>query len=231
MKGSTKGDALEKQIPRPTLERFPKYYQVASSFLNKSREPYISSVYLAECLSMDDSQVRRDMMYLDIGGKPRVGYNAEELRNTLAHYLGYFNLNVALLVGAGHLGTAIAEYRGFEAYGLRIIGLFDIDDSKIGEKIGTVQIQPLSNLDSFVPKHNIRIGIITTPAEAAQSVAERLVAAGIKAIWNFAPARLQVPEDVFVQDENLAESFSFISHFMKQFERKKTSKVIVKKIQ
>ena len=231
MKGSTKGDALEKQIPRPTLERFPKYYQVASSFLNKSREPYISSVYLAECLSMDDSQVRRDMKYLDIGGKPRVGYNAEELRNTLAHYLGYFNLNVALLVGAGHLGTAIAEYRGFEAYGLRIIGLFDIDESKIGEKIGTVQIQPLSNLDSFVPKHNIRIGIITTPAEAAQSVAERLVAAGIKAIWNFAPARLQVPEDIFVQDENLAESFSFISHFMKQFERKKTSKVIVKKIQ
>jgi len=221
---------MEKQIPKPTLERFPKYYQVVSSFLNKSSDPYISSVYLAECLSMDDSQVRRDMMYLDIGGKPRVRYHAEEPRNTLAHYLRYFNLNEALLVRTGHLGTAIAEYRGFEDYGLKIIGLFDNDESKIGQKIGKIRIQHVSKLKSFVPKHNIRIGIITTPASAAQSVAEMLTASGIKAIWNFAPTRLQVPPDIFVQDENLAESFSLISHFMKQFDRKKTSKVVVKKI-
>jgi redox-sensing transcriptional repressor len=222
---------MEKQIPRPTLERFPKYYQVASSFLNKYNELYISSVYLAECLSMDDSQVRRDMMYLDIGGKPRVGYNAEELRNTLAHYLGYFNLNEALLVGTGHLGKAIAAYKGFEDYGLRIIGLFDVSEEEIGKKIGKVTVQPLSKMKSFVPKHNIRIGIITTPESSAQSVVDMMIAAGIKAVWNFAPLRLHVPEDIFVQDENLAESFSFISHFMKQFEKKKANKVIIKKIQ
>ena len=222
---------MDKKIPRPTLERFPKYYHVTTSFLNKSDDEYISSVYLADCLNMDDSQVRRDMMYLDIGGKPRVGYNAEELKNTLAHYLGYFNVNDALLVGAGHLGTAIAAYGGFADYGLKIVGVFDENAKVVGSKIGGLSVLGMEQLSKFITKRNIRIAIVTTPASAAQAVVDELVGAGIKAIWNFAPVRLEVEADVFVQDENLAESFSFISHFMKQYGKKTSSKKVIKKSQ
>ena len=110
-------------------------------------------------------------------------------------------------------------------------GVFDNAPRVIGEKVGRMTVQPMENLARFIPKKNIRIGIITTPANHAQAVTDQLIEWGIKAIWNFAPVRLDVPQDIFVQDENLAESFSFISHFMKQFEKKTAQKKVIKKAQ
>lgn len=207
---------LDKDIPNPTLARFPKYYHVISTYESKNKGKYVSSIYLAKCLGMDDSQVRRDMMYLDIEGRPRLGYDTEELKNILAHYMGYNNINEAVLVGAGHLGMAIANYGKFEKYGLKVIAIFDKSKDKIGTKVGRLTVRPMDDFATIVKRKNIRIGIITTPEEAAQKVADTMISVGITAIWNFAPLRLSVPEDIFVQYENLAESFAFIAHYLKQ---------------
>jgi len=212
---------MKKEIPKPSLARLPKYYQVVITYLNNKRGKYISSSYLSKCLNIDDSQIRRDLMYIEIGGIPRVGYDAEELRDVLAEYLGYFNLNEAVLVGVGNLGSALAQYGGFEKYGLSIAALFDNDKDKIGKFVGNLKINNSNELDEIVQKFNIKIGIIATPAAHAQKVAEKMVASGIKAIWNFAPARLNLQGDIFIQDENLAENFSFISHYLKETVDKK----------
>ncbi len=211
---------LEK-IPKPSLARLPKYYQVVTSYLERKNEEYISSSYLSKCLNIDDSQIRRDLMYIEIGGIPRVGYNAKELKDVLANYLGYFNLNEAVLVGVGNLGTALAKYKGFEKYGLSIVGLFDNNPETVGKIIGNLKVEDISNLENIINKFNIKIGIITTPAGYAQQIAEKMVHADIKAIWNFAPATLDIDEDIFIQDENLAENFSFISHYLKEIEENK----------
>ncbi|TYB32020.1 MAG: redox-sensing transcriptional repressor Rex [Candidatus Mcinerneyibacterium aminivorans] len=212
---------MVKKIPKPSLARLPKYYQVVTSYLNRKNEKYISSSYLSDCLNIDDSQIRRDLMYIEIGGIPRVGYDAKELRDVLADYLGYFNLNEAILVGVGNLGTALAEYKGFERYGLSIVGLFDSDPEKIGNLVGNLKVDNIENLEQVIKKFNIKIGIITTPARYAQQIAEKMIKANIKAIWNFAPVTLDIDEDIFIQDENLAENFSFISHYLKETEPEK----------
>ncbi|NPV54586.1 MAG: redox-sensing transcriptional repressor Rex [Firmicutes bacterium] len=200
-------------IPRQALLRLPRYYRC----VNRCRERgmgFVSSEEIAREAEVNPVQVRKDLTQFGQFGKPGVGYNVAELASLLEGVLGIRNLNEAVLVGAGRLGTAIADYGGFGRYGLSIVALFDIDPLKVGKKLGGREIFPRSELSHVVRRLGIQVGIITVPAEEAQSVADDMVAAGIRAIWNFAPVTIKVPADVVVRNEDLASGLATLFHHL-----------------
>lgn len=190
----------------PTLKRLPLYYQYLKDLSNHGDE-WISCTQIAKDLGLIPIQVRKDLEVTEITGKPRKGYNIKELIDAIDKFLSFgMNIN-ACLVGAGNLGYALAKYNGFEKYGLKIKLAFDSDEKKIGKKIKDTPIFHVNDMKKTVKNENISIGILTAPAEYAQVLADMMVHSGIKAIWNFAPVRILVPENVVVKHENLASSF------------------------
>ena len=125
--------------------------------------------------------------------------------------LGWDNTADALIVGAGNLGKAIAQYEGFEAYGLRIVAAFDKDPAKVGMKVGNLTILPIEQINQYIKTNRVAIAVITVPASSAQAVADLLVKCGIRGIWNFAPKDLKLPDDVVMQRTDLATSFAVLS--------------------
>lgn len=167
-------------------------------------------------MKVDDTQVRKDVAVIGYRGKPKAGYSVTGFLKAISDYLGINYQNTAILIGAGKLGTALAEYPGFEEYGLKIVAIFDNDQDRIRQKIGDFTILPIQFLKRAVASYEIGIGILTVPKEAAQSVCDTVVSLGIKAVWNFAPVRLDVPADVTVRHENLAVGAALLSHYLKQ---------------
>lgn len=148
-----------------------------------------------------------------------MGYQIRELIRDIEEFLGYHNTNQAVLVGAGSLGKALLTYRGFEQYGVEIVMAFDSDGRKVNTKIGGKLILPFVKLENLCQRMNIHIGIITVPAHSAQEACDHLVAAGVKAIWNFAPIHLKVPGHVLVQNENMAVSLAALSKYLYEAEK------------
>ena len=142
-------------------------------------------------------------------GKPRIGYETETLIGQLEDCLGYNQLTMAVLVGAGRLGRALLQYDGFEHFGVKIIAAFDSNDRVLGLDSKT-EILPMNQFAEFCKEHSIALGIITVGEGSAQEVCDRMVASGIKAIWNFAPCKLQVPDGIILQNENLALSLAHL---------------------
>jgi len=210
-------------IPERTLRRIPHYHQILSDLESKG-EQYVSSKYLAGFLQIDDTQVRKDVSVIGYRGKPKSGYSVSELRNAIGEYLGFNFENTAILIGAGRLGSALAEYQGFAEYGLKIVAVFDNNPQRVGKLISGFTILPLESLPRVVNSYNIGIAILTVPKAAAQDVCERVVSMDIQAIWNFAPARLDVPEGVIVRNENLAVGVALLSHYLKTHKTQKTQK-------
>lgn len=198
-------------IPLPSLKRLPLYYRELKRAAAQGT-PYLSSRKLGAHAGVPAVQVRKDLSHLDEKGKPGVGYDTAGLAAVLEDYLGLANDKEAVLVGAGNLGQALALYPGFDAYGFRIVVLFDNDLGKVGTRVGNLEVMPVEELETLVSRLDVRIGIITTPARAAQSVADQMVTGGITAIWNFAPRNLVVPDGVFVKNEDLATSLAVLSH-------------------
>ncbi len=197
-------------IPIPTVKRFPSYLRILKQ--NKSTGViHISATTLAEELGLKPIQVRKDISCTGIEGKPKIGFNVNELISSITHVLGWDNSTDALLVGAGNMGKALVQYGGFESYGLRIVAAFDKDPAKIGQKCGSLTILPIDSLNQYIKIHRIAIAVITVPATSAQSVADLLVKCGIRAIWNFAPKDLKLPEEVVMQRTDLATSFAVLS--------------------
>ena len=198
------------------VKRLPYYLK----FLKELQErgmPYVPAGAIAESLDIYEVQVRKDLAAVSrMPGKPRVGFSVDGLIADIEHFLGYDNANVAALVGVGHLGKALMSYSGFAEYGLDIAAAFDRDPALIGQSIHGCQVYSMDRLAEVCRQKNIPIGIITTPAEHAQAVCDQLVAAGIKAVWNFAHVRLHVPEGVLVQEENMAVSFAVLSNRLSQ---------------
>lgn len=197
----------QKTIQEPTLRRLPLYH----SFLSNIQTRYISCTQIAEELSLVPIQVRKDLEATGLVGKPKVGYIVSELISTIESYLGWNNQTEAFLVGVGHLGAALLGYKGFKDYGLQVIGAFDNDPNKIGKIIGGKKIFSISRLNNLVQRTKVKIGILAVPAAVAQQTADLMVAAGIEAIWNFAPVKIKVPENIIVQHENLASSLAVLS--------------------
>ncbi len=196
-----------------TMKRLPTYLNYLKSL---DEERNVSSTEIAKALGLNDVQVRKDLSAVSSGGRPRVGYNVKTLINDLKEFLGYNAINYAVLVGAGHLGKALMSYRGFGEYGLRIVAGFDLEPERVGRESAGKPILPLEALPDYCTEHGIRIGVITTPASAAQAACDLLIRGGIQAIWNFAPAHVTVPSGVLVQNENMACSLALLSKHLNE---------------
>lgn len=197
-------------IPIPTIKRFPSYLRLLKGYREEGRET-VSATVLADELGLKPIQVRKDISCTGIEGKPKVGFTVSNLIDAIVHTLGWDNETDAVLIGAGHLGSALARYEGFESYGLKIIAAFDIDSQKWGSKLGDVPVYPLDELKQYIQANQVHICVLAVPAVQAQEVAEKLVAYGIRAIWNFAPKDLRLPKQVVVQRTDLATSFAVLS--------------------
>jgi redox-sensing transcriptional repressor len=196
-------------VPEPTVRRLPTYLNIAKNLLENG-EMHVSAPALARILKIDPTQVTKDLSYTTATGKTRVGYQLDELIVSIEDFLGYNRNNEAFLVGAGHLGNALIQYQGFRDSGMRIVAAFDTDKKKIGHEIAGVPVFDLEKFRDLAGRLHITIGIITTPPSAAQNIADLMVGWGIKAIWNFAPVSLIVPEHIIVQDTHIYANLAVI---------------------
>lgn len=203
--------AISIQLSRPSLERLPVYYSILKEALARN-EQFISSETIGREAGVPGAQVRKDLLGFKAKGRPSMGFNVGTLAAILEEYLGLAEGGEAALVGAGNLGKALALFNGFEQYRMKISMLFDNDPRKTGLKVGELEVHPMTDLSEMVRSRGVRIGIITTPAAAAQETAEALVNAGVTALWNFTPVRLALPEAVHVRYENLSAGLALLAH-------------------
>lgn len=192
-------------IPDKVINRLTLYHFILDT-LNED-EQFISSTKIAQLLRIDDSQVRKDLKYLDYSGKCRVGYDAKKLKQIIEERLGFKQRRDAFIIGAGNLGSALAKYDSFQDYGLNILAMFDSDDKKIGTVINGKEVFDVAKVENLASRLQVDMAILTVPKECAHSATNYLVGAGIKYIWNFTPCILDVPKDVKVWNENLIGSF------------------------
>ena len=197
---------MDKKIPDKVINRLTLYHCILSDFIN-NKEDVISSKQIAQLLNTDDSHVRKDINYLDNSGKSRVGYGVKELKLAIEKTLGFKKTKKAFIIGAGNLGTAIANYGNFSDYGLNILSLFDNDPKKIGKVVNGMKIEDIAKLPEIAKQDEVDIAILTVPRQFAQTTADFLVNSNIKYIWNFAPVVLSVPNDVQIWNENLMGNF------------------------
>lgn len=197
-------------VSEPTLKRLPLYHRFLKELQTAGRET-VSCTDIGRDLDLDPTQVRKDLESVGIVGRPRIGYFLVKVIDGLEQFLGWKNTNDAFLVGAGSMGSALLGYHKFEQCGLKIVTAFDLDPSKIGTRIHGKHVLPLAKLPDLARRMHVLIGIITVPALEAQAVADLMIAGGIRAIWNFAPLRLRVPEQVIVHNEDLYCSLASLS--------------------
>ncbi|MBE0644858.1 MAG: redox-sensing transcriptional repressor Rex [Bacteroidetes bacterium] len=201
-------------ISKAAFRRLPRYHQILNAYEAVGRE-YISSRELSEILEINETLVRKDMADLKIRGRQNQGYGISALRARIEDFLGLQEITEALVVGGGHLGTALATYPGFEHYGLKIVGVFDDDPQKIGTKIGGHSVLSVNRLAAVIQKKNIKLIILTVPRHVAKEVTEVAVNAGVLAIWNFTPCELNVPSGVKVRNEQIIGGFMALSYYLK----------------
>ena len=200
-----------KEISKATLARMPLYLHFLQEENSKGAKSISSSV-IAQNISVSSVLVRKDLAIVSSQqGRPRLGFAVGRLIVDIEKFLGYNNITDAVLVGAGGLGRAFLGYEGFKSNGLNVVAGFDVNEKLIGTEVAGKRIYALDELGEFVKKHDIRIGIITVPKHAAQEVLNRLVGAGVKAVWNFAPAPLRAPKDIVLKTEDLAASLAMLA--------------------
>jgi len=197
--------------PEPTLRRLPAYYRVVS-LLRQEAMTHVSCTRIAHKLGLDPAQVRKDLTVTGVVGKPKIGYDLVNLLDCIEKFLGWNNHSDAFLVGVGNLGTALLGFDGFRRCGMKIVAAFDIDVVKVGSVIHGRDILPLDKLKDLALRMNIHIGVLTTPATAAQHVAQQMVEGGIRAIWNFTPTRLELPAHIIVENQDLSVGLAVLSH-------------------
>lgn len=197
-------------VSKQTLQRLPLYFNYLKT---RSKEDIsnISAPIIADSLNLNEVQVRKDLALVSNGGRPKTGYKINELIEDIKSFLGYDNVNEAILVGAGHLGKALLSYKGFDEYGLNIVAALDVDETLVGTTVNGKQILSVEKMKDLCKRLNVHIGIITVPPESAQLVCDMLIESGILAIWNFSSTHLSVPKHILVQNENIATSLAVLS--------------------
>lgn len=204
----------EKNVSIQTLRRLPSYLHYLRSI--KDNQTTISATGLAAVFGLGDVQVRKDLGSVSGSGRPKTGYVVEELISQLEDYLGCNANTPTILIGAGHLGQALLSYEGFSDYGLSIVAAFDTNPWLIGAEVNSKPILSVDSLERFCQENSIHLAILTLPAQHAQSMCDKLVAYGIRAIWNFAPTILKVREGIIVENENLASSLAVLSRHLRE---------------
>jgi redox-sensing transcriptional repressor len=203
------------EIPRKTIYRLSTYLRCLARLKEKNMQT-VSSEALAKVAGVKPTQLRKDLAYFGTFGTRGLGYDVAELFNRIADELGTSRLQPVILVGVGNLGLALLSYRGFEKEGFEIVAAFDTEPDRPRDKKINVTIFGLRDLPAFVQKHGVRMAILTVPAEAAQEVANQLVESGILGILNFSPSVLSVPEDVMVNNVNVAIELENLSYFIQE---------------
>src|SRR5699024_1545662 len=196
------------------IRRLPKYRRYLGELLNKGINR-ISSQELSKLTGFTASQIRQDLNNFGGFGQQGYGYNVEELRNEIEKILGLDNKYKVVITGAGNLGNAIANYRGFKKDGFDIVGVFDRNPDNPRYKNHDLEIRHIDGLEDFIKENKVDIGVITTSKNVAQDVADTYIKAGIKGIWNFAPIDLIVPEDIDLETVRLSESLFTLSYLIK----------------
>ncbi len=200
-------------LPLPTVRRFPVYLRRVQDCIAREEE-YVSGALLADVLGIDHVVVRKDLAMTGVVGTPRLGFPTKELAAAITKALGWDIPTRAALVGVGHLGGALLGHKGFHDHNLEITLAFDSNPALVGTRLHGVAILPVEDLEAVVKRLHIILAILTVPNAAAQDCADRLVAGGIRGIWNFTGVSLNVPPAVKVQHEDLASGLAILSHMI-----------------
>lgn len=202
----------DKIVSRNQLLRLPQYLNYLIAKEHDGIDS-ISSTQISNDLKLSEEKVRKDIALVSKkSGVPGRGRDIKELIEDIKDFLGYKDVNSAVLVGCGSLGKALLGYPGFDYYGLKIIAGFDSDPNLWNKEIGNKKIFSIDKLNNLCQRMNIHIGIICVPAKYAQKICDTLVSSGVLAIWNFAPVHLQVPDGIIVQNENMGASLAILSN-------------------
>lgn len=204
-----------KKVPAVVIKRLPRYYRYLAELL-KQGITRVSSNVLSDKMKVTASQIRQDFNYFGGFGQQGYGYNVEYLYNEIGSILGLNEGYTTIIVGAGYLGHAIASHAGFEKRGFRLMGIFDNDPDKIGGVINGYTIQSTDRMCDFVKNNNIDIAILTLPRNAVEETVEKLVASGIKGLWNYSYAELKTNADIAVENVHLSDSLMTLSYKIKQ---------------
>ncbi|MEI6892998.1 MAG: redox-sensing transcriptional repressor Rex [Pontiella sp.] len=195
----------------PTLKRLPLYLRLLRK-MKEAGEEYASGTVVAKELGLDPIVVRKDLAITGAVGRPRLGFPMNEIIDSIEQFLGWSNTSDAILVGVGNLGAALLGYTGFEQHGIRIVAAFDSNPDIIGTTVNGKVVQAVEEMPEFAKRMHVQIGVMTVTASVAQHVADAMLEGGIRAIWNFTPTNLDVPDYVILQREELASSLAVLSH-------------------
>ena len=190
------------KVPEPTLRRLP-WYLSNVKLLRKRGERFVSSTQISKEINIDASQIAKDLSYVNISGRTRVGYEIDTLIAVLEDFLGFTNIHKAFLFGVGSLGGALLRDSGLNHFGLEIVAAFDVNPDLVGTALNGIPIYHSDDFEEKMQAYDVNIGVLTVPIEIAQIITDTMVAGGIKAVWNFTPFRIRVPEDIVVQNTSL----------------------------
>lgn len=205
-------------LPEPTLRRLP-WYLAYVDMLKRSGSATVSSTQISQALSVDPSQIAKDLSFLDIKGKTRIGYDVRTLADALTDFLGFSSAHAAVIVGVGSLGEALIRDSGLANYGLHIVAGFDCDPAKAGSDICGVPIFPPDEMLRKCAGCGASIGILTVPVDQAQDTADLMVASGIKAIWNFTPYRIRVRDGIVISNTSIYAHLALIYNRLESSEQ------------
>ena len=208
----------EKEISQAVIGRLPRYFRFLGELKDEGVER-ISSQELSGIMNVTASQIRQDFNNFGGFGQQGYGYNVEYLYQEIGRILGLDKTHHLIIVGAGNLGQALANYMNFERRGFLIKGLFDADPDLAGKMVRQIPVRPMEELEQFIQVNNIDIGVLTIPKDGAAAVSDRLVKCGIKAIWNFAHVDLKVPKEVQVENVHLSDSLMKLSYMLERYEK------------
>lgn len=205
----------ERRVPEVVIRRLPRYYRYLSE-LDKNGKTRISSNKLSEKMGVTASQIRQDFNYFGGFGQQGYGYNVKYLLNEIEEIFGMPNGYKAVIVGAGHLGHALANYQGIKKRGFDILAMFDVDKEKIGKDVGGIKILDMSEIKEFIIENNVDIAMLTLPKDVIQEVADELVECGIKGLWNFAYVELKTQKPVPIENVHLTDSLMTLAFKINQ---------------
>ena len=197
------------KVPEPTLRRLPWYLSVCR-LLKQQGEQYVSSTRLSKETNIVASQIAKDLSCVNIVGRTRVGYEIDNLLSVLEDFLGFTRVHKAFIFGAGRLGSALLNDKGLRQFGLEVVAAFDTNPRVVGNNVAGIPVFHINELEAKMKRYDVRIGILTVPIDRAQEVADKMVVWGIKAIWNFTPLRIRVPDDIVVQNTSLYAHLSLM---------------------
>ena len=190
------------KVPEPTLRRLP-WYLSNIKLMNEKGEQYVSSTQISKEINIDASQIAKDLSYVNISGRTRVGYNIDALIEVLESFLGFTNMHKAFLFGVGSLGAALLRDSGLHHFGLEIVAAFDVNPELVGKDLNGIPIFHSDDFEAKMKEYDVNIGVLTVPINIAQEITDKMVDGGIKAVWNFTPFRIRVPENIVVQNTSL----------------------------